>query len=145
MAPGLRQHALAHIDQQHRGVRGRGAGHHVARILLVAGRVGDDELALRAREEAVGDVDRDPLLALGRQAVDEQREINGAALRAVACAVGLDRGELVVEDLLALEQQPPDQRRLAVVDAAAGDEAQQVLGFLLAQPFGEIGRGTVQK
>ena len=34
------------------------------------GRVGDDELALVGGEEAVGDVDRDALLALGGQAVD---------------------------------------------------------------------------
>ena len=45
MAPGLGQHALARIDQQHGEVGGRRAGHHVARILLVARRVGDDELA----------------------------------------------------------------------------------------------------
>ena len=52
---------------------------HVARILLVAGRVGDDELALVGREEAVGDVDGDALLALGGEAVDEQGEIERPA------------------------------------------------------------------
>ena len=99
MPPRLGQHALARIDQQHREVGGRGAGDHVARILLVARRVGDDELALLAREEAVGDVDRDALLALGREPVDEQGEIDLLALRAVALAVGFERGELVVENL----------------------------------------------
>jgi hypothetical protein len=33
--------------------------------LLVAGRVGDDELALLGREEAVGDIYGDALFALG--------------------------------------------------------------------------------
>ena len=127
VAPGLGQDALARIDQQDREVGGRRTGHHVARILLVARRIGDDEFALRAGEEAIGDVDRDALLALRRQAVDEQREIDPLALRPVALAVIFERAQLVVENLLALVQQPPDQRRLAIVDAAAGDEAQQLL------------------
>ena len=82
MPPRLRQHALARIDQDHREIGGRRAGHHVARILLVARRIGDDELALLGREEAIGDVDRDALLALGGEAVDQQREID---LLALAC------------------------------------------------------------
>ena len=134
MPPRLGQHALARIDQQHREVGGRGAGHHVARILLVPRRVGDDELALLAREVAIGDVDRDALLALGREPVDEQGEIDLLALRPVALAVGFERRELVVEHLLRFEQQPPDQRRLAVIDAAAGDEAQQLLALLRGEP-----------
>jgi hypothetical protein len=60
-------------------------------------------------------------------------------------AVGLERGELVVENLLRLVQQPADQRRLAVVDAAAGDEAQQLRALLRAQPFGDVGSRAVQK
>ena len=36
--------------------------------------------------------------------------------------------ELVGQDLLGVEQQAPDERRLAVVDGAGGGEAQQVGG-----------------
>ena len=46
VAARLRQQALARIDQHHGQVRGRRAGGHVARVLLVARAVGDDELAL---------------------------------------------------------------------------------------------------
>ena len=42
------------------------------------GRVGELEAAPRRDERAVGDVDRDPLLALGAQAVGEQREVDVA-------------------------------------------------------------------
>ena len=70
---GLLDDALARVDQHHRQIGRRGAGDHVARVLLVAGGVGDDELALRGREVPVGDVDRDALLALGPQAVGQQR------------------------------------------------------------------------
>ena len=75
VAAGLFEHAFAGVDQQQRQVGGRGAGDHVARVLDVAGGVGDHELALRRREVAVGDVDRDPLLALGPQAVGQQRQV----------------------------------------------------------------------
>jgi hypothetical protein len=80
---GLLDHALAGVDEHDRQVGGRGAGHHVAGVLDVARGVGDDELALRRGEVAVGDVDRDALLALGAQAVGEQREVDVlvAALR----------------------------------------------------------------
>jgi hypothetical protein len=110
----------------------------------VARRVGDDELALLAREITVGDIDRDALLALRAEAVDEQREVDLGPLRSMLPAVGLERGELVVEDLPRLVQQPADQGRLAVVDAAAGEEAQQLLRLLRGEPFVDVGR-RVQK
>ena len=124
VAAGLLDHALARVDEDHRDVGGRRAGDHVARVLHVAGRVGELEAAARRDEGAVGDVDRDPLLPLGAQAVGEQREVDvvvAAAARGV-----LDVLELVDEDLLRVEEQPADQRRLAVVDRAGGDEAQQL-------------------
>ena len=69
--PGLRQDTLARIDQQHREIRRRGAGHHVAGVLLVTRGVGDDERAPRRRKEAVGDIDRDALLALVFEPVEQ--------------------------------------------------------------------------
>jgi len=59
-------------------------------------------------------------------------------------AVGFEGGELFVEDLPGLVQQAPDQRRLAVVDAAAGDEPQQLLRLLRGEPFADVG-GAIQK
>ena len=92
------------------------------------GRVGDDELAARRREVAVRDVDRDALLALGAQAVGEQREVR--VVEAPVAARALDRLELVLEDLLGVEQQAPDERALAVVDRARGREAEQSPSWL---------------
>ena len=51
-------------------------GHHVAGVLDVARGVGDDEFTRGRGEVAVGDIDRDALLALGAQAVGEQREVD---------------------------------------------------------------------
>ena len=82
MPPGLDQHALARIDQDHGKVRGARPGHHVAGVLLMPRAIGDDELALLGGEEAVGDVDRDALLALGGQAIDQQGEVDLLPLRA---------------------------------------------------------------
>jgi len=49
----------------------RGAGHHVAGVLLVTRRVGDDERAPRRRKEAISDIDRDALLALVFEPVEQ--------------------------------------------------------------------------
>jgi len=122
--PRLLQHALARVDQDQREVGRRRAGHHVPRVLQVPRRVGDDELAPGRGEVAVGDVDRDALLALGPQPVGEQREIR-VVLAAVA-AGAFDGRELVGEDRLRIEQKPADQRRLAVVDAARRGDPQQL-------------------
>ena len=121
------QNALARVDQQHGEIGGRGAGRHVAGVLLVAGRVGDDELALVGREIAIGDVDGDALLALGGEAVDEQREIEFLALRAVLLRVLFERFEQIVLREAGVVKHPADQRRFAVVDRTAGDESQQRL------------------
>ena len=122
MPAGLLEHAVAGIDQHDGDVGGRRAGDHVAGVLRVARRVGDDEAALRRGEVAVGDVDRDALLALGAQAVGQQGEV--ALAVAVAPAGLLDRGELVLEHRLGVVQQSTDQRALAVVDAAGSRDTQ---------------------
>ena len=77
-------HALAGVDQHHGEVGGRRAGRHVAGVLLVTRRVGDDEPAPLGGEEAVGDVDRDALLALASSPSTSKREIEivaGGAVR----------------------------------------------------------------
>jgi hypothetical protein len=119
--------AVARIDQKHGQIGGGGAGCHVAGVLLVARRVGDDELALVGRKEAVGDVDRDALLALGLQPVDQQRQIDVLADRAVFLRIPLKRRQLILEDQLGVIEQTADQGRLAVIHGAAGQEPQLVL------------------
>ena len=79
VAARLAQNALGGVHQHHGGVGGGSAGGHVARVLLVAGSIGDDEFAARSREIAIGDVDGDALLAFGAQAIGEQGEIDRAA------------------------------------------------------------------
>ena len=124
MAVRLLEHALAGVDEDDRQVRGRGPRDHVARVLHVAGGVRDDELALRRREVAIRHVDRDALLALGTQAVGQEREVDLAV--AAPLARPLDRRELVLEDALRVEEQPPDERRLAIVDRPGRGEPQEV-------------------
>ncbi len=130
----LRDDAVPRVDEQDREVRRRSGRHHVARVLLVPWRVGDDELAQRGGEIAVGDVDRDALLALGDEAVGQERKVERepASLR---CP--LDRCELVGEDRLRVVEEAPDQRALAVVDAARGQEPQHAV----VEHFGRIESG----
>ena len=116
--------ALAGVDEHEAEVGGRGAGDHVAGVLDVARGVGDDELAVGRREVAVGHVDGDALLALGAQTVGQQGQVG--VVVAAGVAGRLDGLELVLEDRLGVEQQPPDEGRLAVVDGAGGRESEQV-------------------
>ena len=112
---------LGGVHQHHGGVCTGGGGHHVAGVLLVARRVADDEFAAFGVEVAVGDVDGDALLALGRQAVGQQCQ--------VGFALALHAGEVVLQHGLAVNQQTANQGAFAIVHRTAGDELQGGAGF----------------
>ena len=135
----LREHAMPGIDQNDRQISRRGTRCHVPRVLLVAGRVGDDKLALIGREIAVGDVDCDPLLPLVFKPVSEQSQVEFLTGGAIPRGVFLDGGELVFVDHLRLVEESANERALAVVDAAAGDEPQQFLPFVLFEVGVDVG------
>ena len=120
----LGKQSLAAIDEKDGEIAVGGAGRHIARILFVARRIGDDEGALAGRESAIGDIDRDALLAFCFESVDQQREIDVGADGAVFLRIALERGELIVENELLLIKQPADESRFAVVDRTAGEKAQ---------------------
>ena len=145
VAPRLGQDALAGVDEDHRDVGRRGAGHHVPRVLLVARRVGDDELATLGGEEPVRDVDRDALLAFGRQSVEQQREVEVATLCADLRRVDLERGQMVLEHEVRLVQEAPDERALAVVDAAARDEPQQALVLVRTEVLVDVDGDEIRR
>ena len=126
MTTGLGEHALSRIDENYSKLRRRGTRHHVARVLLVPGRIRHDELAPLRAEKAIGDVNRDTLFALCREPIDKQCEIYGLPLRPPLFAIRFERGELIVVHLTGLIEQAADQRALAIVDAATGDEAKKV-------------------
>ncbi len=97
---GLGEDALAGIDQDHRQVAVGGAGRHVAGILLMARRVGDDEFALVGGEVAISDIDGDALLPFRLQPVHQQREIDVFAGGSEFAGVPLQRRQRVVEQKL---------------------------------------------
>jgi hypothetical protein len=110
--------------------------------VLVPRRVGDDEAPPRRVEIAIGDVDRDALLALGGKTIEQQRVIEVVAARAETPRVLGERGELIVVDGAEVVEETSEQRALAVVDAAARDDAQQsALERAAGGPPGGRGRG----
>ena len=149
VTPGLRLHAVAGVDEDDRQIAVRGAGGHVARVLLVARRIGDDELAPGGGEIAIGDIDGNPLLTLRLQAIDQQRQVDLVAGGPAPEAVSLHGRQLIFVDQLGIVQQTTDQRALAVIDAAAGEKTQQFLALVLGQigldvgtdQFGLVGHG----
>jgi len=91
----------------------------------VARAVGDDEVPACRVEVSVGHVNRDALLALGCQAIGQQREIQlGRRLRMLPRAVARQGGHLIVREHARIVEQSPQQAALAIIHAAAGDEAQ---------------------
>jgi hypothetical protein len=108
-------------------------------------RVGHDELACVGREEPVRDVDRDALLALGQEAVEQEREVELSVLRAEADGVAFERRQMIVEDELRLVQEPADERALAIVDAATRDEAEQPLAQLRLEVLLDLLDRSAQK
>ena len=62
-------------------------------------------------------------------------------MRADLLRIGFECGELVFEQHLRFVEQPADQGRLAVIDAAAGDEAQKILVLLGAEIGSDIAAG----
>jgi hypothetical protein len=68
--------------------------------LLVARRIRNHEAAPLGVEEPIRHVDSDTLLTLGLQAVDEQRQIEALALRAIAGRFAFERVQLIIEDAL---------------------------------------------
>ena len=106
---GLGDDPMARVDQDDRKLTGRRAGDHVACVLLVARRVGDDELSLRRGEVSIGDVDRDALLPLGLEAVGEQRKVDLITGAALGGGVGVETRELIFVDHVRVVQKAADQ------------------------------------
>jgi hypothetical protein len=117
---GLLENAGSGVDEDDREVRGRAAGDHVPGVLEMARGIGHDELPAGRLEIAVGDVDRDALLALGAEAVGQQGEIE--AIATAASGRVLEGDELVLEDALRVVEEPADEGALAVVDRSGRRE-----------------------
>src|SRR2546426_726447 len=79
MAPRLSQHPMTRIDEDEGHIAGARAGHKVACILLVPGRIRDDELSFRSCKIAVSNINGNALLPFRAQAVGQQREIDAFA------------------------------------------------------------------
>ena len=133
VAAGLRLHATAGVDQNHRQVAGGGTGGHIAGVLLVPWAVGNDELALLGAEIAVSHVDGDALFALSLQAIHQQGQVDVLVGGVVLLRVFGNRGQVVFKNQLGIMQQAANQGGFAVIDVAAGDKAQQVFVFVLFQ------------
>ena len=144
MAPRLREHSIPRVDEDHGEIAGGRARRHVASVLLVAGSVRDDKFTPRRREIAIRDIDRDPLLPLGAEAISQQGGVEVVARRSMLERIAAEGGELVFVDHLAVVEQASDERTLAVVDTAARKETQEFLLFVLLEVGVDIGGDQVR-
>ena len=135
MTAGLGEDAATGIDQEHGEVAIRCARRHVARVLHMAGRIGDDELPPRRRKIAVGDVDGDLLLTLGLQSVDQERKVDRRRPAGARTALAMPGAlHLILEHEMRIVEETADQRALAVVHAAAGEKPQEAAILLRRDP-----------
>ena len=130
MPAGLSEHAFARIDQNNGEIGSRSACCHVAGILFMARCISHDEFALVGGESAIGHVNGNALLALGGETIDQQ-------MRNRDCRPGFPSfwnrlpGRGVDPQTASwLHRAAADQGGLAVINGAAGDEAQEILVFL---------------
>src|ERR1700688_3917142 len=121
----LNQNALARVYQNDGKLRVGSSRRHVPGVLLVAGRVRDNEFPPIRRKESISNVDCDPLLALGLEPVHQKSKVNIATGRAVLSRILPQGSQMILEQQLGIVEQAPDERGLAVVDAAACQKAQK--------------------
>jgi hypothetical protein len=88
------------------------------------GSIGDDESTARSGKVAVGNIDGDALLTFGTQTVGEVGKIDLAT--SGDFRLTLESIHLIFEDRLRIIEHTPDQRALAIVDAAGCGETQQI-------------------
>ena len=105
--------------------------------------VGNNEFAFGGRKIAIGDIDGDALFAFGLEAVGQQGGIKLRVGRAVPNRVFFYGLKLILIDHLGVVQEPANQGALAVIHAAAGQKAQQVLALMLGEIGFDIGRDQV--
>src|SRR6266550_2287040 len=130
----LDEYPKARVNKDDCEVRGRRSGDHVPRVLLMAGGVCDDEVALRRRKIAIGDIDRDLLLSLGFEAIRQQGKVEHGS-GADAGRVRFQGMQVILIDRLRVVQQAPDQGRFAVVHTPQCREPKQVFRCVLLKKF----------
>src|SRR5438067_1400740 len=69
--PRLLQHSLSRVSQNDRKFSLRRGSCHVARVLIVAGRIRKDKSSAWGAEISIRNINCDPLLALGTQAIGQ--------------------------------------------------------------------------
>src|SRR3954471_3592198 len=113
MSPALFPSTLIRRDYDSRRVgRGR-AGDHVLEKLLVPGRIDDGEPALSSPKMDLGGVDRDILLLLFSEHIEDKRVFKPPAFPLTR---GPDRLELSFRKRVRRFEDPPNYSRLSMVD-----------------------------
>ena len=118
------------INEQDRKIAGARARRHIARELLVARRVTDDELARGGGEVAIRHINGDPLFAFALEPINEQREVEFAGLGSHRFRVTRCSGKRVFVNHVRVVQESPNERALAIIDRTAGQKSQEFFRFV---------------
>src|SRR5207249_7628659 len=105
--------------------RARRAGDHVLQELLVARRVDDNVVASLPREERAGGVDRDALLLLFQESVEEEGILELLTLPAADVP---DLVQLALRERVGVGVEASEQRGLPVIHVADDDNVEMLAG-----------------
>ena len=120
VTPGLVAHAFERIDDQDSRISLRCAGDHVAQKFRVARRIDQHDIARAGAETNLRGVDRDALIALCLQRIQQERPLER---HAAPLADGFQHFEFAVGQAAGFVQQATNQCGLAVIDMADDDDA----------------------
>ena len=123
---GVFLHAARGVDHHERGLGAGSAGDHVFEKFNVAGRVDDDVPALVRLEEAARRVDRDALILLVVQRVEQEGVLERLRVAAAVFPYGF---ELALRQRSGVGEETADHGGFAVIDVADGDDIQKLLVF----------------
>ena len=126
MAAGIFLDAARSVDHHKRGLGAGSAGDHVFEKFNVAGRVDDDVPALVRLEEAARRVDRDALILLVVQRVEQEGVLERLRVAAAVFPYGF---ELALRQRSGVGEKTADHGGFAVIDVADGDDIQKLLVF----------------
>ena len=130
MTTGLGNHTRTGVYQDNCQIGRRATGNHITCILFVSRSIRNDKLTAVGREVAVSHVNRNSLLTLRFQAIEQQSIVY---MFAYTLTVTFQCIQLIFVQFLTVKQQTSDQSRFSVIHRTGSQQSQQVFLFVFIQ------------
>ena len=133
MTTGLGNHTRTGVYQDNCQIGRRATGNHITCILFVSRSIRNDKLTAIGREVAVSHINRNPLLTLRFQSIEQQSIVYMFACITYTLTVTFQCIQLIFVQFLTVKQQTSDQSRFSVIHRTGSQQSQQVFLFVFIQ------------